>query len=84
MAGVAFGHITVSFFVAGAAFGDIAVSLLVVGAALGDVGVLLFVVGAAFGEIWVNSRSTKYFDFQCRMYCRRGKSQLCKQAGSVL
>ena len=33
----------------------------------GDVGVSLFVAGATFGEIWVDSRSEKGRNFQCKM-----------------
>ena len=50
MAGVAFGEVHVSLFVAGAAFGEVRVSL--------------FVAGAACGEIWNDSRSGKRCNFQ--------------------
>ena len=36
------------------------------------------------GEIWVDSRSAKCCNFQCKMRCGRGKSKLCERTGSVL
>ena len=39
----------------------------------GDLAMSLFVAGAVFGEIWVDSRSAKCCNFQCKMRCRGGK-----------
>ena len=69
---------------AGAAFGDVAMSLFVAGAIFGDVGVSLFVASAVRGEIWIDSRSTKCYNFRYTMRCRGGKSNLGEWAGSVL
>ena len=54
------------------------------GAVFGDLGVPLFVAGAIFGEIWVDSRSAKCCNFQCKMRCGGGKNKLCEGTGSVL
>ena len=67
---------------AGAVFGDLGVSLFVAGAVFGDLGVPLFVAGAVFGEIWVDSRSAKCCNFQYKMRCRGGKSNLGERAGA--
>ena len=74
-----FGDVGVSLCVAGAAFGDVGVSLFV---ASGDVAVSLFVAGAAFGEIWIDSRSAKCCNFQCKMRLQSAKSHLGEQAGA--
>ena len=68
----------------GAASGDLGASLFVAGAVFGDLGVSLFVAGVVFGEIWVDSRSAKCCNFQYKMRCRGGKSNLCERTGSVL
>ena len=93
MAGALFGDLGVSFFVAGAAFGNLGVLLFVVGAAFGNLGVSLFVAstdvrvslfvaGAVFGEIWVDSRSAKYCNFQCKMGLRSARGNLGERAGA--
>ena len=58
---------------AGVAFGDVAMSLFVAGAIFGDVGMSLFVASAVCGEIWIDSRSTKCYNFRYKMRCRGGK-----------
>ena len=83
VAGAAFGDVGVSLFVAGAVFGDVGVSLFVAGAVFGDLGVSLFVAGAVlFGEIWVDSRSAKCCNFQYKTCLRSAKSNLGERAGA--
>ena len=73
MAGALFGTVALSLFLAGSIFGDVAVSLFVADIA---VGVSLFVAGAVFGEVWVDGRSAKCCNFQCKMRFRGGNLSL--------
>ena len=80
-----FGDFGISLFVAGTTFGDVGLSLFVPDEAFGDVGVSLlslFVAGATFCEIWVDSRSEKGCNFQCKMRFRSAKSNLRERAGA--
>ena len=54
------------------------------GAVFGDLGVSSFVAGAVCGEIWIDSRSANRCNFQYKIRCRGGKSNLGERAGSVL